>query len=131
MTAGRPDAARPLESWLRPFAAALGEATWRRAFILVTGALLAQGRRTVTSALRAAGREGAPGFAGYHRVLSHARWSALAVAERLLALLVAAFVRVGPAVVALDDALERRCSRRIRARGIDRHRERSSRGHFA
>jgi len=130
VTAGRSNAARPLESWLRPFAAALGEATWRRAFILVTGALLAQGRRTVTSTLRAAGREGAPGFAGYHRALSHARWSALAAAERLLALLVAAFAPDGPVVLALDDTLERRWGRRIRARGIYRDPVRSSHGHF-
>ena len=33
----------------------LGEATWRRALVLVAGALLAPGRRTVASALRAAG----------------------------------------------------------------------------
>jgi hypothetical protein len=130
MVAGVPVAARPLESWLWPFAAALGEATWRRALTLVAGALLALGRRTVTSALRAAGLEGAPGFAGYHRVLSHARWSALAVAERLLAVLVAAFVPDGPVVVALDDTLERRWGRRIRARGIYRDPVRASHGHF-
>ena len=61
--------------------------SWRDAeqpnrLVLLAGALLAPGRRTVASALRAAGRGHAPGFAGYHRVLSHARWSALAVAER-------------------------------------------------
>ncbi len=130
MVAGVPVAAQPLESWLRPFAAALGEATWRRALVLVAGALLASGRRTVASALRAAGLEGAPGLAGYHRVLSHARWDALMMAERLLALLVGAFVPDGPVVVALDDTLERRWGRRIRARGIYRDPVRSSHGHF-
>ncbi len=95
MVAGVPAAAQPLEAWLRPFATALGEPTWRRALVLVAGALLAPGRRTVASSLRAAGLGHAPGFAGYHRVLSHARWSALALAERLLALLVAAFGAAG------------------------------------
>ena len=57
-----PAAAQPLEVWLRPFAAALGEATWRRALVLVAGALLAPGRRTVASALRAAGLGQAPGW---------------------------------------------------------------------
>ena len=86
MAAGVPVAAQSLEHWLRPFATILGEATWRRALVLVAGALLAPGRRT--SRLRAARRrlEGAPGFAGYHRVLSHARWSGLAAGQRLLAL---------------------------------------------
>jgi hypothetical protein len=130
MVTGVPAAAQPLEAWLRPFAAALGEATWRRALVLVAGALLAPGRRTVASALRAAGLGHAPGFAGYHRVLSHARWSGLALAERLLALLLAAFAPDGPVVVALDDTLERRWGRRIRARGIYRDPVRSSHGHF-
>ena len=125
-----PAAAQPLEAWLRPFAAPLGEATWRRALVLVAGALLAPGRRTVASALRAAGLGRAPGFANYHRVLSEGRWSGLALAERLLALLVAAFVPHGPVVVALDDTLERRWGRRIRARGIYRDPVRSSHGHF-
>src|ERR671913_423861 len=130
MVAGGPVAAQPLESWLRPFAAVVGEAAWRRALILVAGALLAPGRRTVASALRAAGLGSAPGFAGYHRVLSHARCGGLALAERLLALLVAAFAPEGPVVLALDDTLERRWGRRIRARGIYRDPVRSSRGHF-
>ena len=62
------------------------------------GALLSPGRRTVTSALRAAGLGNAPGFATYHRVPSEGRWSGLALAERLLALLVAAFAPHGPVV---------------------------------
>src|ERR687893_2291644 len=128
--AAMPVGAWPLGAWLEPFAAALGRQTWRRALILVAGALLAPGRRTVASALRAAGLGSAPGFAGYHRVLSHARWSGLALAERLLALLVAAFVPDGPVVLALDDTLERRWGRRIRARGIYRDPVRSSHGHF-
>src|ERR671910_1686742 len=129
MAAGVPVAAQSLEGWLRPFAAILGEATWRRALVLVAGALMTTGRRTVASALRAAGLGGAPGFAGYHRVLSH-RWSGLAAGQRLLALLVAAFVPDGPVVLALDDTLERRWGRRIRARGIYRDPVRSSHGHF-
>src|ERR671917_341965 len=131
MVAGVPVAAQPLEAWLRPFAAALGEATWRRALVLVTGALLVPGRRTVASALRAVGLAHAPGFAGYHRLLSEGRWSGLALARRLLALLVAAFAPDGPVVVALDDTPERRWGRRIRARGIYRDPVRSSHGHFA
>jgi hypothetical protein len=130
MVAGVPAAAQPLETWLRPFAAALGEATWRRALVLVAGTLLAPGRRTVASALRTAGLGNAPGLAGYHRVLSHARWNSLAVSARLLAMLVAGFMPGGPVVLALDDTLERRWGRRIRARGIYRDPVRSSHGHF-
>ena len=63
-----PVGAGPLGAWLEPFAAALGEATWRRALVMVAGALRAPGRRTVAATLRAAGLGHAPGFAGYHRV---------------------------------------------------------------
>src|ERR671916_46157 len=74
--AAMPVGAGPLGAWLEPFAAALGRQTWRRAVVLVTGALLSPGRRTVTSALRAAGPGNAPGFANYHKVLGEGRWSA-------------------------------------------------------
>src|ERR671916_1572035 len=129
MPVGAGPGAGPLGAWLEPFAAALGRQTWRRAVVLVTGALLSPGRRTVPSALRAAGPGNAPGFANYHKVLGEGRWSGLALAERLLAPLVAAFAPHGPGVVALDDTLERRWGRRIRARGIYRDPVRSSHGH--
>ena len=122
--------AGPLGAWLEPFAAAFGRPAFRRAVVLVAGALLAPGRRTVASVPRVTGLGHAPGFAGYHRLLSEGRWSGLAPAERLLAPLVAAFAPHGPAVVALDGTLERRWGRRIRARGIYRDPVRSSRGHF-
>ena len=128
--AAMPVGAGPLGAWLERFAAALGRQTWRRAVVLVAGALLSPGRRTVASALRAAGLGNAPGFANYHRVLSEGRWSGLALAERLLALLVAAFAPHGPVVLALDDTVERRWGRRIRARGVYRDPVRSSHGHF-
>jgi DDE superfamily endonuclease len=125
-----PADAGPLGAWLEPFAAAPGRPAWRRALVLVAGTLLASGRRTVASALRAAGLGHAPGFANYHRVLSERRWSGLALARRILALPVAAFAPRGTVVLALDDTLERRWGRRIRARGIYRDPVRSSHGHF-
>src|SRR5215213_8099165 len=85
-----------LAAWMRPFRGYFTNAVWRHALVLVAGALLAPGRRTVTAALRVMGLEQAPGFAVHHRVLSHARWSSRAVGHRLLLLLVAAFVPRGP-----------------------------------
>jgi DDE superfamily endonuclease len=118
-------------AWLGPLSPAFGERTWRRALVLVAGALLAQGPRTVASALRAAGLGAAPGFGSYHRVLSRRRWCGRAVARLLLAELLRAFVAPGePVVVALDETLERRWGRRIAARGIYRDAVRSSHGHF-
>jgi hypothetical protein len=119
-----------LATWLRPFQGYFTAAIWRHALVLVAGAVLAPGRRTVTAALRVMGLGQAAGFAVHHRVLSDVRWSSRAAAHRLLLLLVAAFVPKGPVVVGLDDTIERRWGARIRARGIYRDPVRSSRGHF-
>ena len=97
-----------LEGWMRPFRCHFTTAVWRHVLVLVCGALLAPGRRTVAAALRVMGLGGAAGFAVYHRVLSHGHWCSRALAHRLLLLLVAAFVPDGPVVVGLDDTIERR-----------------------
>ena len=55
MAASIPASTEPLEAWLRPFAASFPPRTWRRALVLVAGALLVPGRRAVASSLRAAG----------------------------------------------------------------------------
>jgi hypothetical protein len=119
-----------LRRWLAPFADAFTKPTWERALVLVTGTVLAPGRRTVTAALSVLGRRGEPGFARFHDVLNRARWSGLAPARVLLRALVAAFVPDGPVVVGIDETIERRWGPRIAARGIYRDPVRSSRGHF-
>jgi DDE superfamily endonuclease len=126
-----PSSTAPCFGWLEPLAAAFGSRTWRRALVLAAGAILAQGPRTVASALRAVGLGAAPGFGSYHRVLSRRRWSGRAVSRLLLAELRRAFVPPGaPVVVGLDETLERRWGRRVAARGVYRDAVRSSRGHF-
>ena len=125
-----PHVPNPLVAWLAPFACLFTRPTWPRVLVLVEGALLSVHRRTVASALRATGRDGAPDFARYHRVLNRARWSARAAARVLLGLLVAAFVPTGPIILGVDDTLERRWGKRIKARGIYRDPVRSSHGHF-
>ena len=119
-----------LDGWMRPFRGHFTAAVWRHALVLVAGAVLAPGRRTVAAALRVMGFAEAAGFAGYHRVLSHGHWCSRALAQRLLLLLVTAFVPHGPVVVGLDDTIERRRGKRINAKGIYRDPVRSSRGHF-
>ena len=122
--------AEVLDEWMRPFRCHFTAAVWRHGLVLVGGALLAPGRRTVAAALRITGLGEAAGYAVYHRVLSHGHWCSRAVAHRLLLLLVAAFAPEGPVVVGLDDSIERRWGARIAARGIYRDPVRSSHGHF-
>ena len=117
---------RSLADWMWPFVRCFTGATWDHVLVLVAGALLSPGRRTVSAALRVLDQSAS--FAVYHRVLSTARWSARRRAHRLLHLLVAAFVRDGPVVI--DDTIERRWGTKIKARGIYRDPVRSSHGHF-
>ena len=58
---------------LVPFALLFSKLVWQRAQLLLVGAILAPGRRTVSSALRAMGLDQYERFHRYHRVLSRAR----------------------------------------------------------
>jgi len=87
-----------LAAWMAPFAGCFTRPTWANMLVLVAGALLSPGRRTVASALSSAGLRGAATFTNYHRVLNRSRWSGQAAARCLLGLLVAAFVPDGPVV---------------------------------
>jgi hypothetical protein len=104
--------------------------SWPHARVLLVGAILAPGRRTVASLLRITGRARERHFVNYHRVLSRAAWCPRAGARILLGLLIDAFVASGPVVLALDDTIERRRGRRIAAKGIYRDPVRSSDAHF-
>lgn len=126
----QPSQSELLSTWLEPFRSCLTGPTFRHAMVLVAGAILAPGRRTVTAMLNAVGLSQAPTFTNYHRVLNRNRWSSREVAGRLLVLLVAAFTPTGPVIIGLDDTLERRWGARIKARGIYRDPVRSSHGHF-
>ena len=79
-----PSVAEPL---LLSFSIAFTQPTFQRSLVLLVGAILAQGRRTVTSILWTVGdlAEGDP--SDYHRVFSRAPWS-LWVLGRILALAV-------------------------------------------
>jgi hypothetical protein len=119
-----------LRQWLRAWRTCFTAPSWEHALVLAMGALLAPGKRTVSSCLRMTGRAEAANFASYHQILNRARWSPRAVAQRLLGIVVERLVPDGPIVIGMDDTIERRWGRRIRARGIYRDPVRSSRGHF-
>ncbi len=126
----QPHACERLSIWLDPFRSCLTEPTFRHALVLVMGALLTPGRRTITAMLTVVGLAQTRTFTNYHRVLNRNQWSSREVARRLLGLLVTTFLPTGPVVLGLDDTLERRWGARIKARGIYRDPVRSSHGHF-
>jgi hypothetical protein len=115
---------------MRCFAPLFSARVWEHVQVLLTGAILAPAQRTVAAALRVTGRAQGRQFHRYHRVLSRAEWSGLAVGRVLLGLLVAAFVPTGPLLFGIDETLERRRGKRIAAKGIYRDPVHSSHSHF-
>jgi hypothetical protein len=92
--------------------------------------IAAPGKRTVCAVLHVMGLGQEKHFHKYHRVLSHARWSALQGARILLLQLLNCFLPCGPVVVGVDETLERRWGARIKKRGIYRDAVRSSGSHL-
>jgi hypothetical protein len=102
--------------------------TWRKLMILLTGTLLAKGRRTVTAALRYSGNEQESHWSNFHQVLNRAHWSPLALSRQLLLLIVETFVPAGASVdLVIDETLERRWGPKISKRGHYRDSALSSR----
>lgn len=104
--------------------------TWQTAQMLLLGALLVPGQRTVCSILRIIGLRQERHFVTWHRVLNRAVWNSRLAARVLLGLLVKTFAPNGPVLLGVDDSIERRRGKRISAKGIYRDPVRSSRSFF-
>ena len=115
---------------LSSFARLFSKRIWQNAQLLLIGAILAPGQRTVAAVLRIIGLETNPHFQTFHRVLNRDRWSSLKVSDLLLAWLVKVFAPAGPIILGLDDTIERRRGAKIQAKGIYRDPVRSSQSHF-
>lgn len=113
-----------------PYAGLFCKRVFAHVQLLTLGALLAPGKRTITALLRIVGLQREQAFHKYHRVLSHARWSARAASQVLLQQLLTKFIGQQPLVVGIDETLERRWGPKINARGIYRDAVRSSESHF-
>ena len=122
-----PEAILPV---LIPFATLFRSPTWRKAQVLLVGAILATGQRTVASALRVMGLSGDRNYARYHHVLNRAAWSPLKVSQVLLLLLIRHLDQGdGPLIFGIDETLERRQGPHISALGVYRDAVRSSRSY--
>jgi hypothetical protein len=113
---------------LTPFMQVFSRRVWDWAQILVVGAILAPGKRTVTSVLQVMGLKDEKQYQNYHRVLNRARWSSFAVSKILLGMLVTMFIgHEEPVILGADETMERRWGPKIKARSIFRDAKRSSR----
>ena len=95
-----------LVTWLSVFRPCFTAPVWNRILVLVAGAVLAPGRRTVTQALRVMGLAEETQFRRYHDVLARARWDARAVARRLLLYLLERLLPTGEVVIGIDDTID-------------------------
>lgn len=115
---------------LQSFAPLFSKPLFEHVQLLVAGAILAPGKRTITAILRITGHAQNVHFQTYHRVFNRASWSSRQVAQVLLRLLLGAFAPKGEVVLVLDDTLERRRGQQIAAKGIYHDAVRSSKSHF-
>ncbi|MFM2315189.1 MAG: hypothetical protein RLZZ04_4465 [Cyanobacteriota bacterium] len=113
-----------------PFAQLFSPRVWNHVQVLLVGSILTTGKRTVSSILEVMGLAEQANFQNYHRVLNRAVWSSLQASKILLLALVMTFIPRGTIVCGIDDTIERRKGRKIRAKGIYRDPVRSSNSHF-
>ena len=118
------------DSLIQAFAPHFSNCIWQHAQLLLVGAILVPGTRTVTAVLRIMGLSQERQFQTYHRVLNRAVWSSWALSRTLLKLLVQTFVPQGPIICGLDPTIERRRGAKIKAKGVYRDPVRSSQSHF-
>lgn len=98
-----------------------GIRTWRKVEVLVVGAILTTGKRTVSAALRVMGLGQEKNYAKYHHVLNRAVWSGQEARAVLLPLLLKTFaMNDEPLVFGIDETIDRRWGEKISARGIYR-----------
>jgi len=108
------------------FAPLFSTPVWQNATVLAIGAILCVGKRTVTSALKVMGLQHEKRFANYHRVLNRAKWNVLNGANILLGLIICLVPPGWPLIIAVDETIERRKGKKIKAKGCYRDAVRSS-----
>jgi len=113
------------------FAPLFSKKVFEHAKVLITGAIISRGPRTICSCLRSMGLQSVKQFHKFHRVLSLSKWSAYKASKILLNILLDRFVSKDETIVfGIDETVERRWGSKIKARGIHRDAVRSSHSHF-
>jgi hypothetical protein len=103
--------------------------TWKKAQLLCVGAILCQGARRISSILSVMGMTQCKRFEKYHRFLNRDHWSPLLGARILLGLLIALIPSGCPLFFVLDETIERRRGKNIKAKGCYRDAVRSTHSH--
>jgi hypothetical protein len=112
--------ARRMAAVLNSFSCLFTLPTWAHIQVLLMGAILCQGARRVSSILQVMGLSQEKRFEKYHRVLNRAKWNSLSGAKILLGLLIQLLPPSLPILIAVDDTIERRKGKKIKAKGCYR-----------
>lgn len=123
----------PLEAaWLLgEFAPVFTQPTFRRSMLLLLGAILTTGRRTVANVLRTVGNLAQGDPSSFQRVLSSARWSGLQLACALTRVIVRCFYSSGVILLAGDDTVDEHRGKKVYGKSRHRDAVRSSHSYTA
>lgn len=116
-------------STLLPFAQLFSNQVFQKAHLLCVGAILCQGSRQISKILTVLGMADHQRFEAYHRFLNRDKWNPLLGAKILLGLLIALMPSHQDLIIVVDDTIERRKGKKIKAKGWYRDAVRSSQKH--
>jgi DDE superfamily endonuclease len=123
-----PNFAVPVLTMLRP---AFSTPTSNRFLVLLLGALLTTGRRTITNLLRTVRHQARGHGSSYHCVFSQRRWSTWVMARALLRCLLDHVVPPGPVLLAGDETVTEHPGPHVFGKGRHRDAVRSSHSYTA
>lgn len=118
------------ESLLFSFSVAFSPETFQRFLVLLIGATLSLGRRTVCACLWAARSLKCGHPSSYHRVFSHAAWSPWPLGKVLAAAVLELVPADGPTVVTVDDTVAMHKGKRVYGKGKHHDACRSTHSHM-
>ena len=118
-----PQAAEPL---IQEFAGAFTQPTYPRFVVLLLGAILTTGRRTISNLLRTVQAPAAGHPSSYHRVLSRRRWSTWHLARVLAAYILRHWVPEGPVPLCGDDTVDEHRGKKVYGKACHRDAVRST-----
>jgi len=123
----------PLEAaWLlNDFAPVFTQPTFQRSMLLLLGAILTTGRRTVANIRRTVGSLAQGDPSSFQRVLSSARWSGLQLACALTRTIVRCFYSSGVILLAGDDTVDEHRGKKVYGKSRHRDAVRSSHSYTA
>src|SRR3990167_3904471 len=105
---------------LKHFRQLFSSPVWQHIQVLTIGAILCQGASRVSTILRIMGLSQEKRFEKYHRVFNRAKWNSVNGAKILLGLLIPLLPASSPLLIVVDETIERRNGRKIKAKGCYR-----------